>query len=489
VPSTVAPVNENADLYPPGMAPPNLATPAPSATADRSPTHSATEARGAKTGRNTTVAGRPARDTDPMAPVSSPQSSRSQRHPDDSGKSARAGSNGSVPSGDQPGAAIADQQTAHQGTSSSRLLRETPSLVAELPESKPINAHVAPPREEERSVLPIVLGVAAALAVLMGAMLFMAMQRGRIDEPSLPPPATVERPQSVTPRGVQGPQTAPRANPADGRFTTPRVPGGSPPPISAPAVQTAPHEPVEDSQPELAPSPDQQVAEPAEPTTDADIAADDLPTEYIDDPFMDEPDDAADAPDQPPTGTTPPATAALLAELSETLLTAKNAAGEHEFGIARAQLGKAAALARSPEHQAVVTRLQRVVGLSEEFWTIVRQAMSELQGAEELPIGDSGLIVIVVEARPGTIVIRRSGRNESYPVADIPPGLAFAIADRKLDPRTAETALMKGACLAAMKNPKPIHVEEARRYWEMARSQGAEVDDLLATLTDSYAWK
>jgi hypothetical protein len=185
---------------------------------------------------------------------------------------------------------------------------------------------------------------------------------------------------------------------------------------------------------------------------------------------------------------TPP-TAAELAELSEALSTARAAVGELEFRVARLQLGQAGTIARLPEHKELVARLDRLTGLSEQFWTTVRQAMGELRGAEELEIGDSGLIVIVVEAKPDAITIRRNGRNESYRLADMPPGLALAIADRTLDASSSDTPLMKGACLGAMKNPKQMHIDEAKRYWERARTQGAEVDDLLKTLTDSYGLK
>jgi hypothetical protein len=43
-----------------------------------------------------------------------------------------------------------------------------------------------------------------------------------------------------------------------------------------------------------------------------------------------------------------------------------------------------------------------------------------------------------------------------------------------------------GACLATCEQPKPQYLEEARKYWLQAQAAGADVDDLLQTLTDSY---
>jgi hypothetical protein len=369
----------------------------------------------------------------------------------------------------------------------------SPALVADVPETQPINAHVAPPRKEDRSVLPIVLGVAAALAILTMAMLFLAMQRGKIEEPPVAFPPATDRPADAQ-SGSAAPSPRPEGlsvGPKDRRPALRSRPVVSPP--QSGAARDRQETSGTDQQPGAPDTPDQKVADAAGDApadgTDPDTATDDLPTEFIDDPFMNDPDDSPGATESPADGPRPQPTAAEFADLSRTLQTAKNAVGEHEFGIARMQVGKAAGLARLPAHQAMVTRLDRLIGLSQQFWTIVRQAMSELRGAEELPIGDSGLIVIVVDVQPDAITIRRSGRNETYLVADMPPGLAFAIADRRLAANAVETPLMKGACLGAMKNPKQIHVEEAKRYWELARTKGAEVDDLLATLTDSYELK
>ena len=42
------------------------------------------------------------------------------------------------------------------------------------------------------------------------------------------------------------------------------------------------------------------------------------------------------------------------------------------------------------------------------------------------------------------------------------------------------------ACLATEADRKPAYLEEARTYWLKAQDAGADVEQLLLTLTDSY---
>ena len=93
---------------------------------------------------------------------------------------------------------------------------------------------------------------------------------------------------------------------------------------------------------------------------------------------------------------------------------------------------------------------------------------------------------MVVENGRDSITIRNQGRNITYPLADLPAGLALAIARRSMDEDDPQTQVLFGAGLVTAKDSKPLYIDEARRYWERAAASGADVEDLLATLTDSY---
>ena len=95
-------------------------------------------------------------------------------------------------------------------------------------------------------------------------------------------------------------------------------------------------------------------------------------------------------------------------------------------------------------------------------------------------------MVIVVETGPSSITIRNQGRNTRYSFTEMPPGLALAIAKQRLHGSDPDDLLLLGACLATTANQKPAYLDEARKYWMLAQMAGAEVDDLLLTLSDSY---
>ena len=498
----VATVNQSADLYPPGMAPlAGTSAQTTSGAKGRSPMDPVSIAGKGKgkrrSGRDRASNGA----VDPMAPVSTPDSKRAQRGKERP-ESAPTNPDAYPPNGEVPGAAVAREQVSRRKAAPAEIGRAGASIISDVPASKPLNAHVSPPRRQESSTLPIVLGVAAALVILTLALLFLATQRGAPKSSSVDPPAVAQRPGSGSPPTTQRPSAKPDSNTTEGKqtVTRPSSPSVSPPLTPEPDLGTpngpAPNEPDQETRPVTSSPPGQDTPNGSSdsPANDTESpATPDSPpvnSENIDDPFMNDPEEGSTpgTDDASNPKMTPP-TAAELTELSEALRTARAAVGELEFRIARLQLSKAGTIARLPEHKELVARLDRLTGLSEQFWTTLRQAMGELRGAEELPIGDSGLIVIVVEAKPDAITIRRNGRNETYPLSDLPPGLALAIADRTLDASSSDTPLIKGACLGAMKNPKQMHIDEAKRYWELARTQGADVDDLLKTLTDSYELK
>jgi hypothetical protein len=192
-------------------------------------------------------------------------------------------------------------------------------------------------------------------------------------------------------------------------------------------------------------------------------------------------------PAAPPEAESAPALQANPAELRKALRQARSAIADHEFRVASRVLEKAAGLATSDEQRALVERLRHVGQCAEQFWKVVATAIPRLNAAEELKIGSAEeVIVIVVETGQDFVTIRRDGRNVRYTLADMPTGLALAIARRTVDENDAQTLVLFGACLATAKDMTPAHTAEARRYWEQAKLRGADMDDLLDLLDDKY---
>ena len=347
----------------------------------------------------------------------------------------------------------------------------------------------APPREEKTSLLPLTAIVASVVVVLTAIVLVIALRDdagGSALVPRDPLP------------------TSPVTSSSSAETAQPRVPTGpaptGPPPAEGAKTpgQSEPAAPGALSQDPTATHPAASDAPPDPPTMNV-VQAPLTPAEPATDPPVLEPESAPTVPDSPPSpaptppnvnvpiaSTDSPPSAAELRRLGELLQQARSAIAVHQFRAAGEALQKATAAAKTAEHQALVGRLQRLNQCADEFWNVVTVTARKLQPVEEINIGSGDLIVVVVETGRDSITIRNQGRNITYPLADLPAGLALAIARRSLNEDDPQTQVLLGAGLVTAKDTKPLHIDEARRYWERAASAGAAVEDLLATLSDSY---
>jgi hypothetical protein len=353
----------------------------------------------------------------------------------------------------------------------------------------PVNAHVAPPREEKTSLLPLTAIVASVVVVLTAIVLVIALRddaggSALVPRDPLPTsPVTSSSPaETAQPLVPTGPAPTGRP-PAAGAKT----PGQSGPAGQGPVNQN--RSTSSGTATGAAPDP------PAMNVVQAPIT----PAEPATVPPVPEPESAPPVPDSPPApaptppnvdaptaSTDSPPAAAELRRLGELLQQARSAIAVHQFRVAGEALQKAAAVAKTAEHEALVGRWQRLNQCAGEFWDIVTAAALKLQPVEEISIGSGELIVVVVETGRDSITIRNQGRNITYPLADLPAGLALAIARRNLNEDDPQNQVLFGAGLVTANDTKPLHIDEARRYWQRAASAGVAVEDLLATLTDSY---
>ncbi len=468
----IAAVNQMPDLFPPGMEP----TEQPKQTA---PTRKPSTGAAAPKPKPTQI-DRPARKTKPAPSETAAQ--KSHRTPTPVKKRPPPPPTSTVP---RAGRLLDDPY--EEDTPSGAMLSESVPDV-------PVNAHVAPPRTEKSSILPIAVSVAAVILVVTTVVMFLAMGGTFGDSPSSTSPASTSPTPNRTPTKRPQPATdvTPQLNPAlpkkpnNTPLTTPAktntsktnaLPPTAPPPgtgeidkreqqaSSTPTVTESPTKPASQTP---------QVKTPAATVTDAAPSAT-MPASGT----------ASKTKDEPTTPRVP--TRQELAQLGRALAAAKGALGTHNFDLASIELTNAAKLAVSPDHQAMVARLQRLADLEQSFWQTVTATVKRFQGAEELTIGSGGLVVLVVETGPDSITIRKAGRNQRYSITQMPPGLALAIAKTQLAPNAPDTLLQFGACLATLADTKPVYLQEARKYWQQAKAAGADnVDDLLLTLTDSH---
>ncbi len=143
---------------------------------------------------------------------------------------------------------------------------------------------------------------------------------------------------------------------------------------------------------------------------------------------------------------------------------------------ARETLNALASQVRRPPERACVTALDALLMHLEEFWRGVTQATASLRSTEELPIGET--MVIVVEADRERIVVRAAGRNRTYAVREMPTALIRAVVEQRFQ-KGSDTQILLGAFLAVDPKGDPA---EARRLWQAAQNSGADVGLLMEVL-------
>ena len=95
-------------------------------------------------------------------------------------------------------------------------------------------------------------------------------------------------------------------------------------------------------------------------------------------------------------------------------------------------MARAESLAKLPKHQEAVARLKQVAGYVKQFREAVAAAVAQFEAGTVFMVGSSTQVA-VVEGFPDRVILRIAGMNKVYPFRDMPPGLAVAIADQKLD--------------------------------------------------------
>jgi hypothetical protein len=347
----------------------------------------------------------------------------------------------------------------------------------------PVNAHVVPPRREPVSLLPMAAIVTSVVVVITVIILVIALHDEQGSSPLVP-----TRPSAQPTADIQPPKLGP---------IQPSVPN----PVPAPSGGRRPVSAPLGTDRSFAPNPPAMPSDSGAPSTvpPADTVADDGSSAGGTDPSSAEPSTVDTGPSDADADTTVPmgsgsavsaepvaATSEELKQLGQTLGRARSALSQHEFVEVRRLLEQAGKLAKSDEHVAIVERLQRLADLAEQFWSGVATATRQLQATQEIRVGSGDLIVVVVEIGPDWLIVRNQGRNTRYLIGEMPPGLALAITRQSMNEDDPQTQLLFGAGLATVKDLKPVHLEEARRYWERAAAAGADAAPLQSVLTDKY---
>jgi hypothetical protein len=280
-------------------------------------------------------------------------------------------------------------------------------------------------------------------------------------------------------------RTVESALPGTKRSIVPPTPQPNPQPAPEPAPEPKPAAPAPEPMPSPSPMPEPMVpapsttpGTPSEPESKPDPAP--VPESAPVPAPMPEP--SAPAPEPMPM---PAATAADLAALGKALALGKAALTEQNFEEADKFIAEAEGLAKSDEHRKLVARLKEVGGYVRQFRQAVVLAASEMDGGEAFKVGTSTLVAMV-EATPDKVIVRHTGQNKTYPYADLPPGLAVAIADFKLDASDPVSRVVKGSFYAVARGDQVALHDKAKTWWEEAQLGGVDLAHLMPFLTDRY---
>lgn len=182
-----------------------------------------------------------------------------------------------------------------------------------------------------------------------------------------------------------------------------------------------------------------------------------------------------------------PLSAADLRSLAQSLTTARTAIGELNFPVANQEIAKSLALARLDEHKAKIRRLQLLSDYVARFRAAIDATLGRVSAGDQIDLGDNRSFGIV-EKKPDELIIRVGGQNQTFPMAELPAGLATRLAEMSLDKASPETIAMKAAFVSV--NPKVSNdtLEKVRTWWDEAASV-SDVPDLLLAINDDYGLK
>lgn len=174
-----------------------------------------------------------------------------------------------------------------------------------------------------------------------------------------------------------------------------------------------------------------------------------------------------------------------IAQLANLLPEIRTKLNERNFVDASRLIAKAQELPVLPDHKLLLDRLVQVNDHYQEFWNKVVEGCGKLKALDEIKFSETN-IVKIVESSEERIVYRALGQRFEKEPRELQVGLAMKIAEKEMDMLSAEGRIIKGSVFAIEGSTNPDRKEEARQIWEEAKLVGAETDELLLFLDDTY---
>lgn len=341
-------------------------------------------------------------------------------------------------------------------------------------------------KKRERSMLLAAAGLLASVAIVLGLIFFLVTPEKEQSRPrlSVAPPenaaAAAANPQGPTaaaaPTRSGLPSVAGLAGNEDG---SPMAIGGNP-----------------DAQMAGSPNAADQLPSDAADLGSADpdgVPAGPMPAQQANLPQ--EMETPAGVPDAQAVTPEPESQSTIVAELTEGEQAAWQAKrgkikfliGNQEYATAAEQIQAARADVRTPAQSQQLEQLSKLRELAQEFHAAMTEAIQGLSPAEVFTVGTSTQASFV-EGNSQSLSVRIRGQNQTFPLTELPIGLAFAVADLKLD--SVHPSDMARRAAFAVLHPGAIRNElaqsKARQMMADAVAAGAVSQDMLLIFSDDF---
>jgi hypothetical protein len=171
-------------------------------------------------------------------------------------------------------------------------------------------------------------------------------------------------------------------------------------------------------------------------------------------------------------------------KLGRAMQKTRDAISNHEFDLAAEFLAIAAKMPQLPEHTAKLERLRLLRDAVKQYREAIDRSVSKLEVGVTFDVDKT--VVGVVEASRDRVVFRVTGRNMTYSIPELPPGLAVVLAEQSLPEKDPATIMMKGAFIISSRKASKADLTKAHGFLEAAAASDETAKALIPILDDTY---
>jgi hypothetical protein len=155
-----------------------------------------------------------------------------------------------------------------------------------------------------------------------------------------------------------------------------------------------------------------------------------------------------------------------------------------ELRQAEVLIVRAEPAAVSQQQQAQLARIKSIFMLLNSYYQAVQDAASGLSAGQPLQVGSR--VVAVVQADPQQIVVRVAGKNQTYPIGQLPLRLSIALAELSLSLDDPRALAIKAAHISVSAETPPELLQNARKWMQAAIDASVVPSDMMAFFEDDY---